>query len=109
MDGPLRRRRPDRRAPRPGRPPRQLRRRDGAGWPDLYAACDPPASIVYRNNPDGTFTDVAVPSGTAYGEFGDAQAGMGLAVADYDGDGRLDLLKTHFADDVPALYRNLGR
>jgi hypothetical protein len=34
---------------------------------------------------------------------------MGLALADHDGDGRLDILKTHFADDVPALYRNLGR
>jgi hypothetical protein len=34
---------------------------------------------------------------------------MGLAVADYDGDGLLDVLKTHFADDIPALYRNLGR
>jgi enediyne biosynthesis protein E4 len=82
---------------------------DGDGWTDIYAACDSTASILYRNNHDGTFTDVAVPSGTAYGEFGDAQAGMGLAVADYDGDGLLDLLKTHFADDVPALYRNLGR
>ncbi|HVR71760.1 MAG TPA: CRTAC1 family protein [Vicinamibacteria bacterium] len=82
---------------------------DGDGWPDIYVACDSTASILYRNNRDGTFTDVAVPSGAAYGEFGDAQAGMGLAVADYDGDGLLDLLKTHFADDVPALYRNLGR
>jgi len=34
---------------------------------------------------------------------------MGLAVNDFDRDGRLDLLKTHFADDIPALYRNLGR
>ena len=34
---------------------------------------------------------------------------MGLAVSDYNGDGRLDLLKTHFADDIPALYRNLGK
>jgi hypothetical protein len=82
---------------------------DGDGWTDVYAACDSTASILYRNNRDGTFTDVAVPSGTAYSEFGDAQAGMGLAVADYDGDGLFDLLKTHFADDVPALYRNLGR
>jgi hypothetical protein len=82
---------------------------DGDGWTDVYVACDSTAAIFYRNNRDGTFTDVAVPSGTAYSEFGDAQAGMGLAVADYDGDGLLDLLKTHFADDVPALYRNLGR
>jgi len=82
---------------------------DGDGWPDIYVACDSTAAILYRNNHDGTFTDAAVSSGVAYGEFGSAQAGMGLAVGDYDGDGRLDLLKTHFADDVPALYHNLGR
>ena len=82
---------------------------DGDGWPDVYVACDSTAAILYRNNRDGTFTDAAVASGVAYGEFGSAQAGMGLAVGDYDGDGRLDLLKTHFADDVPALYHNLGR
>jgi hypothetical protein len=82
---------------------------DGDGWPDIYVACDSTAAILYRNNHDGTFTDAAMSSGVAYGEFGSAQAGMGLAVGDYDGDGRLDLLKTHFADDVPALYHNLGR
>jgi len=82
---------------------------DGDGWPDIYVACDSTASILYRNNRDGTFTDTAVGAGVAYGEYGAAQAGMGLATGDYDRDGRLDLLKTHFADDVPALYRNLGR
>jgi hypothetical protein len=81
---------------------------DGDAWPDIYVACDSTASILYRNNRDGTFTDTAVLSGVAYGEFGAAQAGMGLATGDYDRDGRIDLLKTHFADDVPALYRNLG-
>jgi hypothetical protein len=64
---------------------------------------------LYRNNRDGTFTDVAVESGAAFNDQGSAQAGMGLAVSDYNGDGRLDLLKTHFADDIPALYRNLGK
>jgi enediyne biosynthesis protein E4 len=82
---------------------------DGDAWPDIYVACDSTASILLRNNRDGTFTDTAVLSGVAYGEFGAAQAGMGLAAGDYDRDGRIDLLKTHFADDVPALYRNLGR
>jgi hypothetical protein len=78
------------------------------GWPDIYVASDSTAAILYRNNHDGTFTDVAISSGAAYSENGNPQAGMGVAAADYDGDGRLDLLKTHFADDVPALYRNVG-
>jgi len=82
---------------------------DGDGWPDIYVASDSTASILYRNNRDGTFTDVAVESGAAYGENGNPQAGMGVAVGDYNRDGRLDVLKTHFADDIPALYRNLGR
>ena len=79
------------------------------GWPDIYVASDSTAAILYRNNRDGTFTDIAVESGTAYSEHGSPQAGMGVAVGDYNGDGRLDLAKTHFSDDIPALYRNLGK
>ena len=82
---------------------------DGDGWLDIYVACDSTASTLYRNNHDGTFRDVAVESGVAYGESGNQQAGMGIALADVSGDGLIDLLKTHFADDVPALYRNLGK
>ena len=82
---------------------------DGDGWIDIYVACDSTASILYRNNRDGTFTDTAVESGVAYSENGTQQAGMGLAVGDYNTDGLLDLFKTHFADDIPALYRNLGK
>jgi len=81
---------------------------DGDGWIDVYVACDSTPAILYRNQGDGTFADVAVVSGTAFNEYGVAQAGMGLAVGDVDRDGRLDILKTHFADDVAALYRNLG-
>jgi enediyne biosynthesis protein E4 len=82
---------------------------DGDGWPDIYVASDSTAAILYRNNRDGTLTDVAVESGAAYSENGNAQAGMGVAVGDYNDDGLLDILKTHFADDMPSLYRNLGK
>ena len=82
---------------------------DGDGWADIYVACDSTAAILYHNNHDGTFTDTAVENGVAYSENGMPQAGMGIAVADYNRDGLLDLLKTHFADDVPALYRGLEK
>ena len=57
---------------------------DGDGWPDIYVASDSTAAILYRNNRDGTFTDVAVESGAAYSEHGSPQAGMGVAVGDYN-------------------------
>ncbi len=82
---------------------------DGDGWIDIYVATDSTAAILYRNNHDGTFTDVALTSGAAYNEMGSPQAGMGVALGDVDADGALDILKTHFADDIPALYRNRGR
>ena len=74
------------------------------GWPDFYVACDSTPSIMYRNNHDGTFTDVALDIGVAYNEDGREQAGMGSTAADYDGDGRLDIFKTNFSDDTPTLY-----
>jgi enediyne biosynthesis protein E4 len=81
---------------------------DGDGWTDIYVAADSTAAILYRNNRDGTFTDVALESGAAYSEHGAPQAGMGIGIGDYNSDTTLDILKTHFADDIPALYRNLG-
>jgi enediyne biosynthesis protein E4 len=79
------------------------------GWPDIYVACDSTASILYKNNRDGSFADVAVETGAAYNEDGQAQAGMGVTVGDYNGDGHVDIFKTHFADDLPILYKNSGR
>src|SRR5207249_8791320 len=78
------------------------------GWPDIYMSCDSTPSILYRNNRDGTFTDVGIFSGVAYNVDGREQAGMGSTVADYDGDGNLDLFRTNFSDDTPTLYHNNG-
>ncbi len=79
---------------------------DNDGWPDIYVACDSTPSILYHNNHDGTFTDVAVIAGAAFNEDGRAQAGMGSTIADYNGDGWLDIFKTNFSDDTSTLYRN---
>jgi hypothetical protein len=81
---------------------------DDDGWPDIYIACDSTASILFRNNHDGTFTDVAVTAGAAYNEDGREQAGMGVTIGDFNGDGRLDVFKTNFSDDTSTLYRNNG-
>jgi len=81
---------------------------DNDGWPDIYIACDSTASILFRNNHDGTFTDVAVSAGAAYNEDGREQAGMGVSVGDFNGDGNLDIFKTNFSDDTSTLYRNNG-
>jgi len=81
---------------------------DDDGWPDIYVACDSTPSILYRNNRDGTFTDVGVTAGAAFNEDGREQAGMGATIGDYNGDGRLDIFKTNFSDDTSTLYRNNG-
>ena len=78
------------------------------GWPDIYVACDSTASILYRNNKDGTFTDVGALAGVAYDEDGREQAGMGSTVGDYDNDGHEDIFKTNFSDDTSSLYHNEG-
>jgi enediyne biosynthesis protein E4 len=81
---------------------------DNDGWPDIYVAVDSGPSILFQNNHDGTFSDVAGVAGCAYNEDGQEQAGMGLAVGDYDCDGWLDIFKTNFADDLANLYHNNG-
>jgi hypothetical protein len=78
------------------------------GWPDIYVACDSTPSILYRNNHDGTFTDVGADTGVAFNEDGREQAGMGSTAADYDGDGHLDIFKTNFSDDTSTLYHANG-
>ncbi len=82
---------------------------DNDGWPDIYVANDSTSSALYRNNHDGTFTDVAIEAGVAYSPDGKPQAGMGVSACDYDCDGNLDIVKTNFAGDTSSLYRNVGK
>ena len=81
---------------------------DGDGWADVYVANDSVPNLLFRNNGDGTFSEVGVVSGVAFNEAGHAQAGMGLAAGDYDGNGYVDLFVTNFSHDTNTLYQNLG-
>ncbi len=81
---------------------------DNDNWPDIYVAVDSEPSIMFKNNHDGTFEDTAVMAGVAYNEDGQEQAGMGVGVADYDGDGFFDIFKTNFQDDTNDLYKGNG-
>jgi hypothetical protein len=79
---------------------------DNDGWPDIYVACDQTPSLLYRNKHDGTFEERGDAAGVAYNADGQLQAGMGIAVADYNGNGFLDIAKTNFSGDRPSLYKN---
>lgn len=79
---------------------------DNDGWPDIYVACDQTPSLFYRNRHDGTFEERGSAAGIAYNADGHMQAGMGVAIADYDGNGFLDIAKTNFSGDRPSMYRN---
>jgi enediyne biosynthesis protein E4 len=63
-------------------------------------------SLLFHNRHDGTFEERGVAAGVAYNFDGRLQAGMGVAVGDYDGDGRLDIAKTNFSGDLTSLFHN---
>ncbi|MGA2978224.1 MAG: CRTAC1 family protein [Terriglobales bacterium] len=79
---------------------------DNDGWPDIFVACDSTPNLLFHNNHNGTFTEIAVEAGVAFNDGGREQAGMGADAVDYDGDGWLDIIKTNFSDDTATLYHN---
>jgi hypothetical protein len=81
---------------------------DNDGWLDLFVANDTEPNKLYRNNHDGTFTDVAVLAGVALSETGRARAGMGVDAADYDESGRQSLIIGNFTNESMSLYHNDG-
>jgi hypothetical protein len=81
---------------------------NGDGWYDLFVANDTQPNNLYRNNRNGTFTDVATTAGVAFSEAGVARAGMGVDAADYDLSGRPSLVIGNFSNEMMALYHNEG-
>jgi enediyne biosynthesis protein E4 len=81
---------------------------DDDGWPDLLVANDSVPKYLYRNKHDGTFEDVSYLSGFALNDEGREQAAMGIAIGDYNRDGKVDFGITNFSDDYDTLYRNDG-
>jgi hypothetical protein len=81
---------------------------DNDGRLDLFVANDSMPNYLFHNEGDGKFREVGLISGTAYSDDGREQAGMGVAIGDYDHDGLFDIFVTHFSNDYNTLYRNRG-
>jgi hypothetical protein len=80
----------------------------GDGWTDIYVASDSTPSLLLHNTGHSAFVEEGAERGLAFSIDGAEQAGMGVAVGDYNLDGNLDICKTHFSDDTNVLYRNDG-
>jgi hypothetical protein len=78
---------------------------DGDGWPDVFVANDGAPNHLWLNQRDGTFQEQAVQRGVAYNGMGQAQAGMGIALGDVDGDGLFDLFVTHLTEETHTLWK----
>ena len=78
------------------------------GWPDVFLANDTQPNRLYRNNKNGTFTDIAVSAGVAFSEDGVARGAMGVAARDYDESGRASLAVGNFSNQMLGLYHNEG-
>ena len=82
---------------------------DEDGWPDVFVACDATPSLLLMNNHDGTFREEGLLRGIALGSAGEPLGGMGVGIGDFDLDGHLDVVKTHFVNQATGLYRNNGK
>jgi hypothetical protein len=82
---------------------------DGDGWPDIFIANDGAANHLWINQKNGTFKEQAVQRGVAFNGMSKAQAGMGIALGDVDGDGHPDLFVTHLTEETHTLWKQSPR
>jgi len=82
---------------------------DGDGFTDLAVANDTQPNFLYRNEGNGTFSEVGRSAGIAFSEEGKARGAMGIDAADYDDSGRESLMIGNFSNEMLALYHNEGR
>ena len=81
---------------------------DGDGDPDLFQANDATPNFLYRNEGDGSFSEIGLAAGAAYNEAGKPEGGMGTDIADTDGDGHLEIVVTNFQWESNTLYQGKG-
>ena len=81
---------------------------DNDGWPDIFVCNDTQPNKLYHNNKNGTFSEMGMTAGVAYGEDGVARGAMGVDSADYDRSGRAGLLVGNFSNQMLGLYHNEG-
>jgi enediyne biosynthesis protein E4 len=81
---------------------------DGDIWPDVFIANDTQPNKLYRNNGDGTFSELALQAGLAFSEEGRARAGMGVDAGDVDNSGRPAIVVTNFSGEMVGLYKSVG-
>jgi hypothetical protein len=74
-------------------------------WPDVFIANDTEANKLYRNNGNGTFTELGLRAGLARTEEGRARAGMGVDAADVDNTGKPTIVVTNFSGEMLGLYK----
>jgi hypothetical protein len=82
---------------------------DDDGLPDVFVANDAVPNFLFHNDGKGRFSEVALAAGVAVGRDGKPRAGMGTEFADYNGDGRLDLVVTNHEFETHSLFRNDGK
>jgi enediyne biosynthesis protein E4 len=82
---------------------------DGDGWPDIFVTNDGVRNFLFHNKGNGSFDDITYSAGVGFDMNGKALNGMGVEIADLDGDGMPDIFFTAFSRQYNPFFRNLGK